>query len=202
MTPEVGVGETSKQLSLCWIGPFSWTGREDNLFVAAPDAAGVYVWALPVGDAFLPYYVGETQAGLRTRMRAHLQCYCSGMYTIYEAGAFRVGTKKLVWRGTVYQSDFSDRLAEFVRRMPELVGHVYGLLDALRVFFAPLEVEKRVLRRVEGEVAWLLGQAPAPYGTFQDEGLQYQRRKMSEEPVFVNTFGAPKGFILPSRFEA
>jgi hypothetical protein len=187
---------------LSWTGPFSWLGPTDSLFVSAPAGGGVYVWALPYEDAYLPYYVGETGVSLAERSRDHLQCYCSGMYTIFEAPSFREARKQVVWKGTVYSSQFGPRLSEFMQRLPELVGHVHGILDALRVFFAPLDVDKRTLRRVEGRLAGLLAEAEAPYGTFQDEGLQYATRNGDEPPILVTVEGAPNGFVLPNSFEA
>jgi hypothetical protein len=192
----------ASQFTLSWTGPFSWVGETDNLFVSAPPGSGIYVWALPSGDAYLPYYVGETRESLAARSRAHLQCYCSGMYTIYNASGFKMGRKDMVWRGTVYSATFGARLQEFMERLPELVGHVHGMLAALRVFFAPLDLDDRRLRRIEGELARLFAKAPEPYGTFQDEGLSYQRRADHEDGLLVKVENAPRGFVLPATFEA
>jgi len=60
-------------VTLSWIGPFSWAGEADSLVAGAPKDPGIYVWALPFGDAYLPYYVGETRESLAARSRAHLQ---------------------------------------------------------------------------------------------------------------------------------
>ncbi len=189
-------------VTLSWNGPFSWVGDADSLFVAAPKGPGIYVWALPLGDAYLAYYVGETRESLAARSRAHLQCYCSGMYTIYDAASFALGRKDLVWRGTVYSTSFGPQLSEFMRRLPELTGHVHGMLRALRVFFAPTDLDERRMRRVEGELARLLAAGPAPFGTFQDSGLSYQRRADNEQPLRVTVENAPKGFLVPATFQA
>ena len=60
-------------VTLSWNGPFSWVGDADSLVVAAPRGPGIYLWALPLGDAYLPYYVGEStfqDSGLSYQRRA------------------------------------------------------------------------------------------------------------------------------------
>jgi len=69
------------------------------------------------------------------------------------------------------------------------------------VFFAPTDLDERRMRRVEGELARLLAARPAPFGTFQDSGLSYQRRADNEQPLLITVENAPKGSVVPATFQ-
>jgi hypothetical protein len=86
----------SAAVSLEFSGLFSWLSSDlaTSIFeAAAARTAGIYLWTIEIQDGYLIYYVGETGAEFRQRLRQHLCEQLAGMYHIYDPQRFAVGQK-------------------------------------------------------------------------------------------------------------
>jgi len=82
-------------VSLEFSGPFSWLSSDlaTSIFeAAAARAAWIYLWTVETQDGYVIYYVGETGAEFRQRMRQHWCEQMAGMYTSTTRSGLRSAT--------------------------------------------------------------------------------------------------------------
>ena len=166
-------------------GPFSWPGLPGapSVFeVDAAKAAGIYLWAVPLPQGHLIYYVGETGRTFRIRLLEHYKEHASGFYHLYSPPEFARGKKVLAWPG---HYDVKDKrsVQECIAQYRLLTGPVSELATTYRFFLASTTCEDRLRRRVEAAIASALYEAPEPVGTFQDAGIRYSHRREDETPL-------------------
>ena len=73
----------SAAMSLEFSGPFCWLSSDPATSIfeaAAVRAAGIYLWTVDTQDGYVIYYVGETGAEFRQRLRQHWCEQMAGMY--------------------------------------------------------------------------------------------------------------------------
>lgn len=186
-------------------GPFQWiTPDPARSVLEAPQASsqGIYLWTVQCADGYLTSYVGETGRAFRIRMQEHLRDQLAGIYSIRDPEAFCSGSKALVWRGLWGKSAEPGGLAEYVKRLPELVSALVGFIHAVRFHLAPTSCDARLRRRVEAALAASLNAQGGQVAAFLDEGVRYGPRLQHEEPVPVSCSAAVAIHGLPSQFEA
>jgi len=170
-------------------GPFSWFGG-DLPCVFDSDAAkhmGVYVWTANTSHGEFAYYIGDTGRTFAARFLEHLKEYASGVYRIYDADAFTLGEKRLVWLGSLSRPKEERQAAvlEFFNRMEEFAPQLRAFLHTHRLYLAPFEGEQRLRRRIEAGLARHWYDQQGLIGEFQDPGIWYQWRKADEQPIEV-----------------
>jgi len=171
-----------------WYGPYSWYGTEDDSFFSQPitKKSGIYLWAIPFKKRYLTYYVGETGRSFAKRIVEHTRNYLHGLYRVYDPDQFAEGKKKLVWGGMWKPGTKGpDVMLEFLNRYSELSSAIYEFLGQLKIFLAPIEVEKRIRERIEAAIADRLFTQPRLIGKFQDNDIRYLPRRNSEEPISI-----------------
>jgi len=139
-----------------WYGPYRWYGTEDSSFFTQPIAkkSGIYLWAIPFNNRYLTYYIGETGRSFAERTIEHTRNYLHGLYRVYDPNQFAQGKKKLVWRGMWKPGTKGPHvMLDFLSRYPKLSSVIYEFLGQLRIFLAPIEVEKRIRERIEAAIA-------------------------------------------------
>ncbi len=179
---------TTAKYELELIGPFRLYERNKNLTVfecSHAELAGVYLWTVPYNQSHLVYYVGDTGRSFAERFEEHTKEYLSGLYRIYDPDEFARGRKRLVWEG-MWKPGTQHRMGEFLFRYGELAPQIHRFLGLFQIFLGPFQGEKRLRRRIEGEIARSLHGQAGVVGEFQEKDIKnYARRRTNELPVIV-----------------
>jgi len=179
---------SSEAYELQWHGPYKWYGTTEDCIFTRPEAkqSGIYLWTTPFKKQYLTNYVGETGKSFASRHIWHTRNYLHGLYRVYDPHQFSKGTKTLVWGG-MWKPARRDahHMQEFLNRYPELSSVIYEFLGMFRIFLAPLDVKRRIRKRIEAAIANLLREHPGLVGDFQNGDIRYHPRKADEEPISV-----------------
>jgi len=139
-----------------WFGPYCLVGNKDeNIFTnLLGERKGVYLLAIPFDGKHLVYYVGETGVSFSQRLLQLIPNYLSGFYRLFNPEEFAEGRKILVWGG-MWKSDRKDPkfILDFLKRHSELAPKILRFVEQFRVFLAPIDADKRILERIESEIA-------------------------------------------------
>ena len=177
-------------LRVQFFGPYVFDGNEDeNVFTnSLSKKKGVYLLTIPFDDKFLVYYVGETGVSFANRLLQHVQNYLSGFYRIFDPEEFATGKKVLIWGG-MWKSNRKDPkfICEFLQRYSELVPKAIKFIEQFRVFLAPIDADKRIIERIESEIARSINEQNGIAGSFQDKDIRYRPRKLNEQQIKVTT---------------
>jgi len=160
-------------------------------------AQGIYLWAVPYHlGGYLPLYIGETSASVGRRIEDHLIKTVGGYNRICDPDLLLRGEPRVLWNGLWRRGTRG--------RFPEYLGLVEQLLPAIRrelqmevVFVAPLKIESRLRRRVEGALAAHIKAQPAPASSIFPTDVRYYTRNASEAAVEVSVSCSSKIYGLP-----
>ena len=191
-------------LQLRFSGPFGWLpgGSVPNVRAAGVGGkAGLYLWTAETPDGHLVYYVGETGRSFASRMEEHLVEQLAGKYRFYEPAAFLRGQKRLVWRG-VYGRRAEPGVAAFAEQLPAFAPLLAQFIGNMRFLLAPTDCDDRARKRIEAALAdWFMAQGE-PVGSFQDQGVHYDRRRPEEPRIEVSLSWEVRPVGAPERLEA
>ena len=189
----------SKSLEIEFHGPYKWYGSNSIFLQPESEKFGIYLWAVPIEDNYLVYYVGETGVSFADRILDHTRNYLNGLYRVYEPTSFVKGEKTLVWEGMWKKEPGNPnrRMALFLERYQELCKVIYDFLGALKIFLVPFDSEKRIRLRIEAAIAETLFNQPEVVGEFQDKDIKYVSRRPDEEPIQVAIKSGEKILGLP-----
>lgn len=171
-----------------WHGPYSLIGKDaESVFTCLMSAEkGVYLFTIPFEGKYLVYYVGETGSSFANRLLQHVQSYLNGFYRVFDPEAFEKGEKILIWGG-MWKTDRREPklICDFIDRQPELAPKILLLLKQFRIFLAPVNEEKRIIERLEAEIARSINQQEGIVGRFQDNDIRYRPTKPNEQQLRV-----------------
>lgn len=184
-------------------GPFKLCGsRERTLFdQKVAQLPGIYLWTVRFQGGFLINYVGETGVSFCERMKDHMIQCMGGNYRVCDAGWLLKGERKILWNG-MWRKGTRDLMLVFVEKYVKLAPEIRAYLEVLDIFVAPVQVSKRIRRRIEGAIAFSLRQGPAPIGNFITEDVRYFGRKDDEVPIQVMISSNEKLLGLDSQIMA
>lgn len=185
-------------VSLEFSGPFKLCGNKAKLLFDQDIAwlAGIYLWTVQFRGGFLINYIGETGTSFSRRMKDHMIQCLGGNYRICDAERLLEGKKKILWNG-VWRKGTRDLLPMFVDEMyVKLAPQIRDYLRVLDVFVAPIEIDRRTRRRIEGSIAFSLREKAEPIGTIVSEDVRYFGRKQNETPIQVSITSSAKLFGL------
>ncbi len=182
-------------LSVKWYGPYSFvdSGVENVFTCSMGEKKGVYLFTIPFEGKYLVYYVGETGASFANRMLQHAQSYLNGFYRIFDPEEFVKGRKILLWGG-MWKADRREPklISDFIDKQAELAPKIILFLKQFRIFLAPIGKDKRIIERVEAEIARSLNQQEGLIGAFQDKDVRYRPTSPDEQQFWVMmTFPQP-----------
>jgi hypothetical protein len=115
-------------------------------------AGGVYFWAIKVGDSYRLTHIGQTGTSFYHRMKEYILNTLGGNYRICDPDALKRGETKPLWNG-LWREGTRERLPEFLRDSSRLFEAAKRNLMLEQIFVAPLDVEDRLRRRIEGAIA-------------------------------------------------
>lgn len=158
-------------LNLDFSGPFSFLDRGDSIFRAAcGGAAGVYLWTIRQRDdsTHMMHYVDET-VSLAKRHREHLIHILGLNYGIFDPDKAQEGICEPIWPG-LWRNKSPDGPGRQVAAYQSFHSLVLRYLSVLKIFFAPLEVDTRLRRPIEGCIGWnLRNNHPADKALYPDD---------------------------------
>jgi hypothetical protein len=113
---------------------------------------GIYFWAIKVGDSYRITHIGQTSTSFYQRMKEHIINTLGGNYRISDPNALKRGESEIIWDG-LWREGTREKLPEFLRDSTNLFEMAKANLKLENIFVAPLEVEDRMRRRIEGAIA-------------------------------------------------
>lgn len=92
-------------------------------------------------------------------------------------------------------------MEEYLDRLIELAPAIQKTFKIIKIFVAPLSLEKRTLQRVEGALAIYIKEQSPPASSLLPKDIRYYYRKKEEAPISVSIncsvdiHGLPKQLI-------
>jgi hypothetical protein len=163
---------------------------------------GIYLWAVPFHlGGFLPLYVGETSASVCYRIQDHLIRTVGGYNRICDPAALVRGEARVLWNG-LWRKGTRHRFPDFLSVVEQLVPAVREELRIEALFIAPLKIDNRMRRRIEGAIATHIKAQPPPASSVFPSDVRYYTRAASELEVAVTITCASQIHGLPDSLMA
>ena len=128
-----------------FLGPYALVPKQSNVeyFFDGDHAnrSGVYLWTIGP-DTHTPYYIGISNQSIIERTREHLRCYLSGQYWVYDMTALQNLRRVSVHNPKTQTEDFLERSRDVYDKVIEM-------LESVRLFYCPLDLETKDLKRIE-----------------------------------------------------
>lgn len=115
-------------------------------------SGGVYFWAIKVGASYRLTHIGQTGTSFYHRMKEYIINTLGGNYRICDPDALERGETKLLWNG-MWREGTRENLPQYLRDSSRLFEAAKRNLMLEKIFIAPLDVEDRMRRRIEGAIA-------------------------------------------------
>lgn len=162
-------------------------------------SAGVYFWAIRVKNAYRLTHVGQTGTSFYQRMKEYIINTLGGNYRICDPDRLSQGEARPVWDG-LWREGTRARLPEFLRDGPRLFELAKRNLQLERIFVAPLKVEDRLRRRIEGAIAQAIRRDAAASSLLPTD-IRVLGRLTIEAPLSVRLRTKVKILGLPEQLE-
>lgn len=187
-----------------WRGPFSFTTGGGQPLLTSPEGAkaGLYFWAIRTVAGLLPHYVGETGGSFAGRHLEHFHAYATGVYSTRDADALLRGEDVLLRDGLLWRKRTPSASQSYVDGFAEYARHTARLLDHIAIYIAPIEVDLRTRRRLEGGLVSAFYAAPEPLRRLFPAGYRVRRRAPTEAPLIVRSENPPAVSGFPVQVEA
>ena len=91
--------------------------------------------------------------------------------------------------GGMWKKNRKHKMGEFLNRYSELSPIIYEYLRLFRIFVGPIDVKKRIRRRIEAAIANSLYIQSGIVGEFQNNDITFHPRRSDEEPFDVELKG-------------
>ncbi len=162
-------------------------------------AGGVYFWAIKVGDGYRLTHIGQTGTSFYHRMKEYIINTLGGNYRICDPDALGRGETKLLWNG-LWREGTRERLPEFLRDSSRLFEAAKRNLMLEQIFVAPLNVEDRMRRRIEGAIAKSVRKDKTASSLFPLD-VRVLGRLTTEAPIPVHIRVGKKILGLPEQLD-
>lgn len=144
----------NNQIRLKFSAPLKFSKKGNYLFDSKFECdEGIYIWTIKdeLNNINYVHYIGET-TNYKKRLREHFIGIMSLNYMINNPERARVGEWEVIWNGM-----WRDRTANAANKLLENYENVSKYLldyvDIINVYFAPLKVDKKLRKHIEGEIA-------------------------------------------------
>lgn len=162
-------------------------------------AGGVYFWAIKVGDSYRLTHIGQTGTSFYQRMKEHIINTLGGNYRIADPDALARGEVKLLWNG-LWREGTRERLPEFLHDSSRLFEAAKRNLKLEQIFVAPLVIEDRMRRRIEGAMAKQIRKDKMAASLFPPD-IRVLGRLTMETPIPVRLRVPQKILGLPEQLD-
>ena len=185
------------EIRVTWSGPHGWPGFErQGGPVPLPSHSGVYLCTFEYQDGYLIYSAGLTRRLFCQRFREHTRLYLSGDYTVLDVAQLKNGVRSEIWHGWGWNA---AKRTEFAERRSEIREVARLQLAACLIFVTDVDLQGRVLERLEAAIMNCLYTAPAPFCDVPEKGMMLAPKWDSEEPISVWNACGSKLLGLPER---
>jgi hypothetical protein len=162
-------------------------------------AGGVYFWAIKVGDSYRLTHIGQTGTSFYHRMKEYIINTLGGNYRICDSDALARGEVKLLWNG-LWREGTRERLPELLRNSSHLLEAAKRNLKLEQIFVAPLDVEDRLRRRIEGAIAKQIRKDKVASSLFPPD-IRVLGRLTTESPIPIRFQSGAKILGLPEQLD-
>ncbi len=162
-------------------------------------SGGIYFLAIQVGSGYRLTHVGQTGASFHQRMKEYIINTLGGNYRICDPELLPRGLARPVWNG-LWREGTRACLPEFLRDSTRLFELAKRQLQLEQIFVAPLKVEDRLRRRIEGAIAIAIRQDAAASSLFPPD-IRVLGRLTTEAPLEIRLQTQVQILGLPERLE-
>ena len=146
---------------------------------------GIYIWAIKTDSGSdRVNYVGETSTSFYRRHKEHLIQVLGGNYQILEPAAMKSGRMEIVWNG-LWRKGTRHRFSEFLSQYESLSAIIKEYVLSLKVFVAPLKVERRIRQRIEGAIAATIKKDKEASSLLPDD-IRYYSSRPGKKAIVVS----------------
>jgi hypothetical protein len=162
-------------------------------------AGGVYFWAIKVGDSYRLTHIGQTSTSFYQRMKEYIINMLGGNYRICDPDLLGRGEMTPLWNG-LWREGTRECLPEFLRASTSLHEAAKRNLKLEKIFVAPLTVEDRMRRRIEGAIAKQIRKDKTAASLFPDD-IRVLGRLTTEAPIPIRIVTPVKILGLPEQLD-
>lgn len=201
MTRPRTVSTTPKILTVKFDGPYPAYSETHDILADCKcrKQGGVYLWAIRVGDSFRITHIGQTGTSLYQRMKEHIINSLGGNYRISDSESLARGESKILWDG-LWREGRRECLSEFLKDSTRLFEEVKRNLKLEQIFIAPLDVEDRMRRRIEGGIAKQIRKDKTASSLFPAD-IRVLGRLTTETPIPIRIVTKSNFLGLPERLD-
>ena len=181
-------------------GPFGLTGQKSLFEAKEINLSGLYIFTFKIEKKYLIEYVGITARDFKTRFLEHIRELLSGGYRLYDLQKLENDEFFLIWKGRYDNATYN--IADFLDNYSHFSGIINKQFQELKIFLIPLNVEKRTLERIEGEIYKILRKQNDKRVMTFIKGVRSRPRIDKEQPITVKV--EPNNLLpeIPDNFEA
>jgi hypothetical protein len=161
--------------------------------------AGIFFTAVLVGDSYRITHIGQTGTSFYQRLKEHVIQTLGGNFRICDPVAMAKGENKVLWDG-LWRPGRHAQLPEFLRAGPALFEAARACFKLERAFVAPLAVEDRMRRRIEGAIAKQIRKDKTASSLFPPD-VRYLPRLSTETAMTIRIVTPKKISGLPEQLE-
>lgn len=162
-------------------------------------SGGIYFWAIKVGDSYRMTHISQTSTSFYQRMKEHIINTLGGNYRISDTDALARGEMKVIWDG-LWREGTRERLPEFLKHSDRLFAAAKANLQLERIFVAPVEIEDRMRRRIEGAIAKQIRKDRVASSLFPPD-IRVLGRLTTEAPIPIRIKTPVKILGLPEQLD-
>jgi hypothetical protein len=190
-----------KNLTIKFDGPYpTCTDTKDVLAECRHrKAAGIFLMATLVGDSYRITHLGQTGTSFYARLKEHVIQTLGGNYRIVDPQALSRGETKVLWNG-LWRPGTHQKLPEFLRDSTRYIEAAKTCFRIEMVFVAPLDLEERMRKRIEGAIAKTIRKDPVASSLFPPD-VRSLGRLTTEAPATVRIVAPARILGLPEQLE-
>lgn len=139
---------------LTFQGPYKFMMGKNYLFnTEFLSSEGIYLWTIKDEKHNLNYvhYIGETTAVFK-RLKEHLINITGLNYRIIDAQLAKIGIENIIWNG-LWRDKTSDGAAKLLENYSKVSRHVIDYIALINIYFAPVEVDANLRKRIEASIS-------------------------------------------------
>ncbi len=154
------------------------------------------MWAVKMfSNYFRVTYIGETGTSFYKRTKEHVIQTLGGNYQICDPDAMQRGESIVVWNG-LWRKGYRDKFPEFLRRYEGIATVIKGALSVQNIFVAPMDVDSRTRKRIEGALAFAV-RNNKDASSLLPKDIRYFKNKEDESPIAISIEAQSKIEGLP-----
>lgn len=196
-----GSTTASGQLTVAFNGPHTICNESKDVLADCVHrkGAGIFFTAAPVGDSFRITHIGQTGTSFYARLKEHVIQTLGGNFRICDPEAMARGEIKVLWDG-LWRAGRHSELPEFLRNGPRLFEAARSCFNLEKAFVAPLDIEDRLRRRIEGAIAKQIRKDKAASSLFPPD-VRYLPKLSTETATTIRIVTPKKILGLPEQLD-